>query len=124
MDGDQSDPVGYKKPPKHTRFQKGRSGNPNGRPLRSPLSNDMGQALLWALEQTVTIKVDGEKKRVTTREAIVDVMLREAARGEVKALTCIRSLAKAQGDNSGDLYVYAGDSGVPIFHGRISKHEK
>ena len=27
--------VGYKKPPKHTRFQKGQSGNPNGRPKGS-----------------------------------------------------------------------------------------
>ncbi len=24
--------VGYGKPPKHTRFEKGRSGNPKGRP--------------------------------------------------------------------------------------------
>jgi hypothetical protein len=26
--------IGYGKPPRHTRFVKGRSGNPNGRPKR------------------------------------------------------------------------------------------
>ncbi len=29
---DGSDPVGYCKPPKRTRFQPGQSGNPRGRP--------------------------------------------------------------------------------------------
>ncbi len=27
--------VGYRKPPRHTQFQKGQSGNPGGRPRRS-----------------------------------------------------------------------------------------
>src|ERR1700758_809031 len=27
-------PVGYKKPPKHTQFKPGQSGNPNGRPRK------------------------------------------------------------------------------------------
>ena len=35
-DDDQPDyKVGYKKPPLHTRFQKGQSGNPRGRPKGS-----------------------------------------------------------------------------------------
>jgi hypothetical protein len=111
---DPSDPVGYKKPPGRTRFKKGRSGNPNGRPRRLQPNGD-GQVLFWALEWPVTIKVNGKKKCVTAREAIVEVMLREAAKGDLKAMDCIRRLAKAQGDHNGDLYAYFGNGGVPNF---------
>ena len=30
------DDVGYRKPPKHSQFKKGKSGNPKGRPKRKP----------------------------------------------------------------------------------------
>jgi hypothetical protein len=37
-DGNSNYEIGYGKPPKHTQFKKGRSGNPNGRSrgLRGP----------------------------------------------------------------------------------------
>ena len=38
--------VGYGKPPRHTRFPKGRSGNPKGRP---PRSKNIGALLTRAL---------------------------------------------------------------------------
>ena len=34
-DDDKDYEVGYKKPPKHTQFQPGQSGNPAGRPPKS-----------------------------------------------------------------------------------------
>ena len=38
--------VGYGKPPRHTRFEPGRSGNPRGRPSRSKnLSTLLSEAL-------------------------------------------------------------------------------
>jgi hypothetical protein len=37
---DDNDAVGYKRPPKHTRFQKGKSGNPSGK-AKTPKRSDM-----------------------------------------------------------------------------------
>src|ERR1700742_2968486 len=43
-----SDGVGYKRPPKHTQFRPGQSGNPKGRPkgtqnLKSDLREELGE---------------------------------------------------------------------------------
>ncbi|MNE31835.1 hypothetical protein D3C80_1254240 [compost metagenome] len=37
------DRVGYRRPPKHTRFKKGQSGNPRGRPLKRPSADTPGE---------------------------------------------------------------------------------
>lgn len=45
MDGDQYE-VGYKKPPKNTRFKPGQSGNPNGRPKTQKSNQDIFEEIL------------------------------------------------------------------------------
>ena len=42
--------VGYGKPPLHTRFQKGRSGNPNGRPRGKKNMSTLLSAALAGVE--------------------------------------------------------------------------
>ena len=74
--------VGYGRPPSHTRFQKGRSGNPRGRPKGA---RNFGTELQEALGQTVLVREGGVARRVTRRGAVVLSLLAKALKGDVRA---------------------------------------
>ena len=73
--------VGYGKPPLSTRFQKGRSGNPRGRPKnrRREIPYD------HILGQMVTIREDGRTRRVTAAEAFILQLTRKGLQGDSAA---------------------------------------
>lgn len=60
-------------PPKHTRFKKGQSGNPKGRPKMPDLKAVIANAL------------SEEKDGKSALEAIISSMRGKAARGDVRA---------------------------------------
>lgn len=74
--------VGYRKPPQHSRFKKGTSGNPRGRPKGTL---NMITVLQRALEQTVVIQENGKPKRVSKLEAAFQQVASKAASGDLKA---------------------------------------
>lgn len=57
--------VGYGKPPHHTRFPKGQSGNPGGAPKKKKVENSM---ILSARYPTRSILRDEGARTVTIRE--------------------------------------------------------
>jgi hypothetical protein len=77
------DGIGYGKPPMHTRFRAGQSGNPKGRPKGS---RNLASALEAALQEQVTVNEGGVRKKVTKRQAALKQIANKAASGDVNGL--------------------------------------
>lgn len=64
--------VGYGKPPKHSRWRKGQSGNPKGAPTRKAEVDSLSElrALFWKAAMTpVTTMVDGKRMKIPALQA-------------------------------------------------------
>ena len=82
--------IGYGKPPKGRPFQKGQSGNP-----RAPRGQNGFAALLAAeLDQRVTITINGRRRRMTNREAIVAQMVDKSTRADLRAIKMLADMQK------------------------------
>lgn len=75
--------VGYRKPPKHTQFKKGQSGNPSGKPKKI-LSED--EIVLRELNARVPITEGGKQKRMAKMEIVLKRQVNLAMQGDPKAV--------------------------------------
>jgi hypothetical protein len=88
-DDDNSDEnyqVGYGRPPKHTRFQKGKSGNPKGRRKREPDDIDVEHLFIEQLLAPVTVNVHGRSKKISAWKVIAKRLLAECMKGNLPAI--------------------------------------
>lgn len=83
--------VGYRNPPKHSRFQKGKSGNPNGSRKRRKLIS-LESAISDCLLENVTITKNGRSKKISKVRAVAMQLVNRAAKGEIGALKMIFQL--------------------------------
>ncbi|EIG58431.1 DUF5681 domain-containing protein [Bradyrhizobium sp. WSM1253] len=90
---------GYGKPPQHTRFEPGQSGNPRGRPKGSlNFTTDLKTVLL----APVAVNDGGRSRRVTTQKAALLRLREKALKGDVRALDRFLSLAMAMSVGSAE----------------------
>jgi hypothetical protein len=82
--------VGYCNPPRTTRFKKGVSGNPKGRPKGSL---NVAMAFMRTLREKVVINEHGQRKTVTKLEAALKQMVNKAASGDLRAFRQLVELA-------------------------------
>lgn len=91
--------VGYGNPPSSTRFRKGQSGNPRGRP-RNRHRNIPHDAVLG---QMVTIREDGRERRVTAAEAFLLQLTRKGLTGDsAAARASLEAIERARSTGGGD----------------------
>ena len=81
--------VGYRKPPLEHRFQKGRSGNPKGRPKGSKSVRALLEAVLAA---PVTITEGGVAKVIEQRMALFRSLVARAIKGDPRAAALVVKL--------------------------------
>jgi hypothetical protein len=85
---------GYKNPPKHTQFKKGRSGNPRGRPKK--LKEQVSQGFLFrkVAREQIPIEVDGVVLKMTRWEAYVRQVYTMALNKNAGAARILEQLRK------------------------------
>src|SRR5215831_9104663 len=77
--------VGYGKPPKHTQFQKGKSGNSRGRPKAQQQFKTVDRIVQDVLLKEVKGQVGGKHRTMLGLEAVVTVQLAKALNGDTRA---------------------------------------
>jgi Family of unknown function (DUF5681) len=84
--------VGYRHPPLATRFRKGTSGNPRGRPKHA---RNLATVLAAALDERVVITENGRRKTTTKFEAAVKQFVNRAVSGDARSMRLLLPLIQA-----------------------------
>ncbi len=74
--------VGYGKPPRHTRFQPGRSGNSRGRPKGT---NNLKTDLMEELGEKILVREGEQSRRVSKQRAVVKTLVMRTLKGDTRA---------------------------------------
>ena len=81
--------VGYRKPPARTKFTKGKSGNPKGRPNGA---RNLKTDLLDELHATVVITESGRRRTLTRQRVLLKRLMNDALQGNQKASATLLNL--------------------------------
>jgi hypothetical protein len=92
---------GFGRPPKHTQFKKGISGNPAGRPKRvSSFKADLAAEL----QEKLVLTENGRQRRVSKQRAFVKTLVSAAIKKDIRAvnalLTCMRYFGVGSDDEA------------------------
>ena len=81
--------VGPGRPPLHARFRKGQSGNPGGRSKKN-----LPALLADALNEPVFVTIDGERRKITKREAVVHQLVNKSTSADLRATKMLFDMMK------------------------------
>jgi Family of unknown function (DUF5681) len=90
---DRSYAVGYGRPPLHSRFKPGQSGNPKGRPRQS---RNLRTIVKKVCEQAMEIREGGRLRRMPTMEVLVRTLVSRGLKGDPKAVASLMVLGSSK----------------------------
>src|SRR5262249_8954213 len=93
-DMSESGPVGYRRPPIHTRFKPGKSGNPKGCPKSS---RNLRTIIQDALTTKIELRQGKGKRSISKLEGIVLRQVESALKGDDKAALAALKMAAQVG---------------------------
>lgn len=84
--------IGYKKPPHHSQYQPGQSGNPRGRPKKA----FVGIEIVAELNRRVTVRENGVEQKMSKAAALAKSLVARALAGDMRAIAHLIRLLPAQ----------------------------
>jgi hypothetical protein len=86
--------VGYKRPPVHSRFKPGQSGNPSG---RAKGSQNLKTLFHKILKEEVSLREGSDVRKVTKAEALMRGLVVGALKGDTRSIGTLFRLAEQTG---------------------------
>jgi Family of unknown function (DUF5681) len=83
--------VGRGKPPLHSRFKKGQSGNPRG---PRPRAKNLPALLVAALNEPIVVSANGESREITKREAVIAQLVDKSTGADLRATKMLIDMLK------------------------------
>jgi len=90
--------IGRGKPPRHAGFQKGRSGNPKGRPKGS---KNFATLLTQALDEKIYVTEEGRRRHVTKRELVIKQLVNKSASADLRAIKQLTDIVERVDQRAG-----------------------
>ncbi|HKW85788.1 MAG TPA: DUF5681 domain-containing protein [Nitrospiraceae bacterium] len=91
MGGNGKYDVGYGKPPKHTQFKKGKSGNPGAR-KKAKKRETFSELIEQMLSRKIKVVENGRAHSMTTSQVIARQFVRNAASADFESLDLVLKL--------------------------------
>jgi hypothetical protein len=85
--------VGYKRPPVASRFKKGQSGNPSGKPKENAPELDPGKILQSIDNEEMFVNIEGKGKRMLKAEVYFRQLFTKAIKGNLTEARLIAKMA-------------------------------
>lgn len=100
MATDDGDRVGYKRPPKASRFKPGQSGNPKGRPKNA---RNLKTEFLEELSEVIRVREGDREMKISKQRAFVKALVAAAIKGDMRAANALVSFCtRAFGDENNE----------------------
>jgi hypothetical protein len=91
---------GYGKPPEHSRFKKGKSGNPKGRPKGS---RNLKTDLTEELQEKILVREGDNPVRISKQRAIVKTLVAKTLKGDARITNTFVNLVLRALDLEGEV---------------------